>query len=189
MLCILIIFCIFAWVIVPKNKQITPKNNIKNTFMKSFSLPFLAVYLSLLLFASCGNRPVERAAKNFLQAYYLDYDFGLARHLATEESQEHLNERVLIFEANPFARNEGFSSFEITGMDVKKTKAVVNYKADNTRRKLLLSKVNGQWLVDMSFDVANSGSEFSLSLNKPNTGGFASAESKPTRLGDDAPKR
>jgi hypothetical protein len=153
--------------------------------MKTKTLKTLILIMvgSLLMF-SCEGNGAKRVAKDFLQTYYIDLNFDEATKLATENSQDHLNERILFFNMNPYSRDEKFTRFEIREVDAQKTKASVIYTVDNLTRKLLLSRIGGQWLVDMPFEVANNGLEFSLSLTKPDTGGFASAESRPMRVGD-----
>ena len=144
---------------------------------------FLFALASVLLTSCNSNRDAMSVARDFLQAYYIDYDFDRARARSTVATHEHMQEWILIFELTPRSLTHlNFSSFEIEGVDVLTNRATVNYRVDNTQRQLLLRKINGRWLVDMPIDVATN-RLFSLSHNRPDTGGFASAQSQPTRLG------
>jgi len=147
---------------------------------------FAVLFLSVLL-ASCSNRGVENTARIFLQAYYIDHDFDKAAALSTPATQEHIQEWAMLFALTPkeyISAGLYFETFEIEKSDILKTRATVGYRVDNTPRDLLLRKVDGKWLVDMPIEISFSGPRFSLSLHKPHSGGFASAQSQPTRLGN-----
>ncbi|MCL2026919.1 MAG: hypothetical protein FWG79_00365 [Bacteroidales bacterium] len=148
---------------------------------------FFVMVFAVLSLASCSENNAKKTAKHFLQAYYIEHDFDRAGEFSTPATQEHMGEWALLFGLTPreiINEDFYFDRFEITDTDIKKTKAVIDYRVNITNRQLLLSKVNGRWLVDMPTEVSFNNRIFSLSLNKPQTGGFASAESKPTRLGD-----
>jgi hypothetical protein len=147
----------------------------------------LTAILCFPLLISCSGDSPKKVATNFLQAYYIDHDFARAGELSTPATHEHIGEWILLFELTPkeILNNDFyFDSFEILETDVRKTKATVDYRVNITHRQLLLSKVDGRWLVDMSAEASFGNQQFSLSLNKPQTGGFASAESQSIRLGD-----
>ena len=141
------------------------------------------VVLAVLL-ASCGNqRSAKRVATAFLQSYYVDNDFETAMALSTEATQEPLAFRAQLFLLNPHSGAESIEGFKFKKIDVKKTKAVCFYEVIGAERRLNLSKVNGQWLVDMP-ERTTMDPAFSLSPQAGGTGGFASAESEPIRLKD-----
>lgn len=136
-----------------------------------------------MFLTSCnGNREAMNVARNFLNAYYIDYDFDRARALSTPATHEHMQQWIMVFELTPEElRHLNFSRVVVDDIDIVGTRATVRYRVDNIRRHLLLRQTNGRWLVDMPTEIANN-REFSLSHNRPDTGGFASAESRPTRL-------
>jgi hypothetical protein len=136
------------------------------------------------LLNSCSNQEAKNVAQQFLQFYYIDNNFEAAANLATEATREGLSHTMLLFEFDPTSRIDMFRSFSIVSMSVQTDKAICYYEVDNVRRRLLLSKVNGRWLVDMPGHVTRSDLDFSLTLSPPNSGGFASAESEMTRIGD-----
>jgi hypothetical protein len=157
---------------------------MKKTLKKSTWI--LAIATASIVFTSCGEqRSVKRAATTFLQSYYIDHDFETALSLVTEITFEDLQVRAMVFASDPFAAEEGFRSFSITNFDVKKTKAVVSYTLDERHeRLLLLSKVGGRWLIDMPDGVVFANPMHSLSLRPRSSGGFASAQGGPFRIGD-----
>jgi len=144
---------------------------------------FLLALSSVLLTACGGNRDAMNVARDFLQAYYIDHDFDRARTLSTVATHDHMEEWIMIFNLTPRDMNPHlFSELVVEDIEVMTARATVNYRVDNTRRQLLLRQTGGNWLVDMPSDLATN-RLFSLSLNRPDTGGFASAESRPFRLG------
>jgi hypothetical protein len=151
------------------------------TLLKTVLL--LAVTTSGLLH-SCSDPEPKRVAQQFLQLYYIEKDFIAAASVSTEATIEGLTFTAMLFEFDPGARLDNFESFKITDMKVQKSRAICYYEVDGTKRRLLLSKKDGQWLVDMPGEVTRSDRNFSLSLSPPNSGGFASAESEMTRIGD-----
>ena len=140
--------------------------------------------LSSALLYSCGNQEARRVAEQFLQAYYVDNDFNAAAEFVTEASVENLKQTALLLEFDPASRIGIFESFEIISVDAQKSKAICYYAVDGVKRRLLLSKIDGCWLVDMPGDVTREGADLSLTLSPINSGGFASAESELTRIGD-----
>jgi hypothetical protein len=163
---------------------IRANNNARFTIQKT---ALLSVLLSSLLLASCGNRSAENIARIFLQAWYIDHDFDKAIALSTPATHEHIHEWVMLFSHTPRESGLYFETLELEKTDVLQTRASAHYMVDNTRRELLLRKIDGKWLVDMPVDVLSGGRRFSLSLSNPNTGGFASAQSQPARLGSTRP--
>ena len=146
---------------------------------------FFLVALASVLFASCSSdeRRVTNTAREFLQAYYIDYDFDRARALSTVGTHEHMQQWIMVFELTPRELTHlNFGSFEIESVEVLSTRATVIYLVDNTRRHLLLRRISNKWLVDMPVETSDN-RLFSLSLNRPQTGGFTSAQSRPTRIG------
>jgi len=144
---------------------------------------FLLVLSSVFLTACNSNRDAMSVARGFLQAYYIDYDFDRARALSTVATHEHMQQWIMIFEMTPRELSHlNFSSFEIDEIEVLATRATVHYRVDCTRRRLFLRQINGRWFVDMPADIADNRFH-SLSLNRPQSGGFASATSRPTRIG------
>jgi len=144
----------------------------------------ILIFISLALLSSCSNRhSAKRVARQFLQSYYLDFNFETAKRLSTQETHTNLEQRMLLIEHNPFFREEqAINDVKITNVDVRKTKAVCTYIVGGSQRRLNLNKVDGVWLVDMPqadfLDPA-------LSLGAPIvTGGMAMAESAPIRMSD-----
>jgi len=152
--------------------------------MKPKFLKLTVILLGAILMFSCADRSAERVARQFLQLYYIDNDFKAAAELVTDESKDGLTHTAMMFEFDPSSRIDKFQSFRIISLDVQKTRAICYYEVDKTQRRLLLSKVDGRWLVDMPGGVALGGVDFSLTLSPPSSGGFASAESEPVRVGD-----
>ena len=142
------------------------------------------ITLSSVLLYSCSNRDVQRIAQQFLQLYYIDHDFNAAAELVTETSLDGLRHTALMFEFDPSSRVDMFETFKIISMDVQKSRAICHYEVDDVKRRLLLSHVDGRWLVDMPGSVMQGGLDFSLTLTPASSGGFASAESELTRIGD-----
>jgi len=151
----------------------------------------LLVALSSVLLYSCNNdkREAQRIAQQFLQLYYIDNDFNAVAELTTEASHQGLKHTAMLFEFSPESRLDNFETFKIISIDVQKTRAICSYEVDGVNRRLLLSKIDGRWFVDMPGDVTRQGAEFSLTLTPVNSGGFASAESEMTRIGDVPTKR
>ncbi|MDR2908039.1 MAG: hypothetical protein LBU91_08645 [Bacteroidales bacterium] len=155
---------------------------------------FIIAILPLLLI-SCGQRQaVKQVADAFLQAYYVDHKFDVARAFCTQASYENIDFRATLFTLNPNADAESVNAFEILDFEILKTKAECTYQVlskdgqtikGNQKRRLNLSKVNNKWLVDMpETTTSNQDGMLSLSFSILESGGFASAESAPTRLGD-----
>jgi len=146
---------------------------------------FFLVVLASFLLTSCGNRAITNVARDFLQAYYIDHDFNRARMLSTAATHEHMQQWIMIFELTPAEANPHlFQSFEIYEIDALSNRATVHYRVDNTRRQLMLRQIDGRWFVDLPMDMLSvNRAIFSLSLNRPESGGFASAQSRPARLG------
>ena len=145
---------------------------------------FTLLILSAVLFSSCTDRAPERAARQFLQLYYIDHDFSAVKELVTESSLENLRQNALLFEFNPIAQMDAFQTFEIIEMNVQNTVAIADFRVDDVRRRLMLRRIDGRWLVDISNEVTQQGFDFSTSLSPPTGGGFASAESEFVRVGD-----
>jgi len=145
---------------------------------------FLLLVLSSVMFYSCADRAPQRVAQQFLQLFYIDHNFYDATYLVTETSLENLAHTALLFGFNPLAHEEAFRTFELTGMSVQNTVAIAYYRVDDVNRRLMLRRINGQWLVDISNEVTQQGPDFSISLSPPSSGGFASAESEYFRIGD-----
>jgi len=147
------------------------------------TLLFLVVAASGILH-SCGNQNPKRVAKKFLQLYYIDNDFYAASKLVTEASLEGLQQTALLFEFDPNSRIGLFKSFKIVNMNTQVDKAICYYEVDGVRRRLLLSKIDERWFVDMPGHITINSPDFSLTLSESASGGFASAESELTRVGD-----
>jgi len=147
---------------------------------------FLLLVLSSVMFYSCADRAPQRVAQQFLQNFYVDHNFTAVADLVTESSMENLAQTALLFEFNPNVRIDAFRSFELLSVNVQNTVATAYYRVDETNRRLMLRNINGRWLVDISTEVTQRGADFSISLTPPSGGGggFASAESELTRIGD-----
>jgi len=147
---------------------------------------FILLVLSSVMFYSCADRGPERTARQFLQLFYIDHNFYDVTYLVTESSWENLRHTALLFEFNPNVRIDAFQSFELTDVNVQNTVAIAYYRVDNTNRRLMLRRIDGQWLVDISNEVTGQGQDFSVSLTPPSSGsgGFASASSEYVRIGD-----
>ena len=147
-------------------------------------ITLVTIVLGSWLLGSCGDNSAKRVAQQFLQLYYIDNDFDAVAELVTEASLEPLAHTAMMFEFDPSSRLDMFQAFKILSMDVQKSKAICYYEVDGVKRRVLLSKIDGQWFVDMPGDVTRDGADLSLSLTAPNSGGFASAESEFVRVGD-----
>ncbi|MCL2028720.1 MAG: hypothetical protein FWG79_09600 [Bacteroidales bacterium] len=147
-------------------------------------ITLVTIVLGSWLLASCGDNSAKRVAQQFLQLYYIDNDFDAVAKLVTEASLEPLAHTSMMYEFDPSSRLDLFQEFKILSIDVQKSKAICYYEVDGIKRRILLSKIDGQWFVDMPGDVTRGGADLSLSLTPPNSGGFASAESELTRVGD-----
>jgi len=151
---------------------------------KSLSF-FCGISLVMLFLAlmSCGEqRSVKRTARTFLQSYYISSDFEAAKAVSTRLTHENIDTRAMMFHLNPNLANERFRSFRIDRIDVRKTRAVVFYTVDDVERRLNLSRIDGNWLVDMP-ENASLNPNLSLAPTRGG-GGFASATSEPIRLRD-----
>jgi len=137
-----------------------------------------------LLLTSCGDqRTVNRTARAFLQAFYVENDFAAAKAFTTRVTHENINQRAMMFHLNPHSVANSFNNFTIDNKEVRNTRAVVFYTLDgDVERRLNLSKVDGQWLVDMP-ESTSLNPAFSISPVR-SSGGFASAMSEPVRLRD-----
>jgi len=148
-------------------------------------LTILLILASAMMFYSCADRAPQRTAQQFLQLFYIEHDFTAVMDVVTESSLDNLMHSAMMLEFNPMVRAEAFQTFEITGINIQNTVATVTYRVDSFNRRLMLRNIDGRWLVDISNEVTQQGSEFSISLTPPSGGGgFASAESELTRIGD-----
>ena len=145
---------------------------------------FFVMAIAVALFSSCSSRNAQKVARNFLQYYYVDHNFDAAAALSSPATHSNLNMAISMYHFNPYSEESRFRNFEITDIDVRKTKAVFHYSVDGTPRRLLLSKFDGKWLVDMPEQEVSFDRRFSLSLVRSRGGGFTSAQSAPIRLGD-----
>jgi len=148
---------------------------------KIYTLCILGV---ALLLASCSDqRAVHRTANAFLQNFFVDNNFEGAKVFSTQATHANIDDRALTFHWNPNAEDIRFRRFEITGSEIRTTRAVVFYTLDDdVQRRLNLTKREGRWLVDMPEAVSFS-PDFSLSPVHTE-GGFAGAKSEFFRIGD-----
>jgi hypothetical protein len=89
-----------------------------------------------------------------------------------------------MYQMNPFAAEDRFRSFEIVGFEIDGNSAVCHYTVDGVERRLQLRRIDRKWLVHMPEQDVFTNREFSLNLWQSRSGGFASAESAPMRIGD-----
>lgn len=143
-------------------------------------LPGMAV---VLLLTGCGGsaRKAERAAKDFLQAYYLDLDFKKALSLSTDISHAAIHEQAELISLNPYAKEEipdiVFKGIEMSGQN--DVKATYTYMVNRVERTLPLRKLNGIWLVDLQKGTVESGGGEMMELSSGQQGGFAASASGP----------
>jgi len=137
-----------------------------------------------LLLTSCGEqRTVNRTARAFLQSFYVENNFEAAALMSTRMTQENIGQRAMMFRLNPNSENMRFHNFRITDSEVRTTRATVFYILDDeVERRLNLSRIDGQWLIDMP-ESTSLNPAFSISPVR-SSGGFASAMSEPVRLRD-----
>ena len=156
--------------------------NDKKTMKKIYIICLLG---AALLFTSCSEqRTVNRTASTFLHSFFVENDFDAARAVSTRITHENINARALAFQWNPYAQENRFTRFRITNSEILRTRAVVFYTLDDdVERRLNLSKINGQWLVDMP-ETVSLNPDFSLTPTRVSGRGFASAMSETVRLGD-----
>ncbi len=143
-------------------------------------LPGMAV---VLLLTGCGGsaRKAERAAKDFLQAYYLELDFKKALSLSTDLSHAAIHEQEELISLNPYAKEE-IPDIVFKGVEMDEqndAKATYTYLVNRVERTLPLRKLNGVWLVDLQKGTVESGGGEMMELSSGQQGGFASAASGP----------
>lgn len=137
----------------------------------------------LLLLTGCdGNtRKAEHAAKDFLQAYYLDLDFEKALSLSTDISHASIHEQAELISLNPYAKEE-IPDIIFKGIEMDRQndgKATYAYSVNRVERTLPLRKLNGIWLVDLQKGTVESGGGEMMELSSGQQGGFAAAASGP----------
>lgn len=154
---------------------------MKNKLFPFAGSLFFLMLLWLSMSACSGKRPAEKAARAFLQAYYVDLDFNVARALSTPASHAAIAEKEEMASLNPYAKEEAPSiSFkELRIEDRRSGKALCTYWANRVEKTLELRKVEGQWKADLQAQAQEEAAGM-YSLSSDNSqGGFASAASGP----------
>lgn len=150
-------------------------------FMIRFSGKLLLLAMATTIMAACGSNRKEAAstAKTFLQAYYVDLDFGKAQALCSDASKPAVAEQEQMVALNPYAIEE------IPALAFKQLKwnadnpntAVFIYTINRAERTLPLHKFNGKWLVDLQGGTVEMGGAANrMELENDSKGGFAASE-------------
>jgi len=158
-------------------------------FLKKSLLLFCGVCLvalSLVLTSCSDQRAVNRTANAFLQSFFIENDFNAAMEVSTRVTHENISMRAMRFHMNPNSPDLSFQHYQITGSEIRHTRATVFYTLDNeVERRLNLRNIDGHWFVDMP-ETVSLNPDFSLAPTHTHTSsaGFASAMSESVRLGD-----
>lgn len=142
---------------------------------------FLAVSFGAV--ACNGEKKAEKAAREFLQAYYVDLDFERARERATDRTRNLISEREEMTALNPYAKEEipSLQVEEVKTDESNPDRAVCRYSVDRRTKTLVLVRLEGEWLVNETGMSIGSGGDRGdmMQLSEGDQGGFASAVSGP----------
>lgn len=133
--------------------------------------------------ACSGEKKAEKAAREFLQAYYVDLDFGKAGKLATDRTRSLVSEKEEMTALNPYAREE-IPNLKIEEVRIdgnNPDRALCRYSIDRRTKTIVLVRLDGVWLVNETGLSIGSGGDRGdmMQLSEGEQGGFASAVSGP----------
>lgn len=145
----------------------------------------LSVFIMFLpLLSSCSSeKNAEKVASSFLKAYYVDMDYEKAKEMAISNSHDEIDSRAEISAMNPYAKEElpSVQFKEVRFDESDPDKAICLYTLNRAEKELLMRKVSGKWLVEITGASVESSSSIQggYSLSTGTETGFASAASGP----------
>lgn len=136
-----------------------------------------ACLLAGLLLGACSIHKAERTARQFLKAYYVDFDFDRALELSTEDSHEGIYYKRNMTSLSPYAKDEA-PELEVLEVIIDPDNgdyAYCAYELNGRPKVLPLQRHGGKWLVDTDSESIEGGS--GSSMMGVSEAGFAAAAS------------